>query len=176
MLTHHRRPVCFSLISLDMPLISVVETAATLYEKEGDRFHLLLTEPPIHDIAAESEAPPPVPASPRLIWLEISPYRVTMTMQGNGKQSYRHYWEQGIFGLSRFWLQGDDFATCQQLRLRNYTRSLTLTREPQPNSLPKHLRVEYELWGDSPSHIAAHRTLMGVYVLNVEIQADEDAN
>ncbi len=42
MLTHHRRPVCLSLISTDLPILSTLETAATLYQKDLDRFHLLL--------------------------------------------------------------------------------------------------------------------------------------
>ncbi|MDB9356167.1 hypothetical protein PN486_07935, partial [Nodularia spumigena CS-587/03] len=47
MLTHHRKPVCLSLISTDLPFWSVVETAGTLYQKDTDRFHLLLTAPPL---------------------------------------------------------------------------------------------------------------------------------
>ena len=47
MLTHHRKPVCLSLISTDLPIWSVVETAGTLYQKDTDRFHLLLTAPPL---------------------------------------------------------------------------------------------------------------------------------
>ena len=47
MLTHQRKPVCLSLISTDLPVQSVVETAATLYQKDSQRFHLLLNAPPI---------------------------------------------------------------------------------------------------------------------------------
>ena len=47
MLTHHRKPVLLSLISTDLPVWSVLETAATLYQKDKDRFHLLLTAPPV---------------------------------------------------------------------------------------------------------------------------------
>ncbi len=161
MLTQHHVPVCLSLMSLDMPLISVVETAATLYEKAGDRYHLVLTEPPVQGLDADE----PTETTPRLIWLELSPYRVTMTMQGSGKQSYRHYWEQGVMGLSRYWLQ-DGLAPADQLRLRNYTRTLTLTQDP----LPRHLRVEYELWGDASDADAMQRTRLGIYVLNVEVR------
>jgi hypothetical protein len=92
------------------------------------------------------------------LWLEISPYRVIMTMQGNGKSSYRHFWEQGVYGLSRYWLQDERVSSYDQLRLRNFTRSLELAANP----LPEHLRVEYELW--------TNQLCLGRYVLNLEIQ------
>ena len=170
-----------------MPLWSMVETSATLYQKEQEQFHVLLTEPPIceHPLeqtrssfsepsispeqALEQSGAPssepfqqhsttPQPQSPRLLWLEISPYRVTMTMQGNGQFSYRHFWEQGIYGLNRYWLQGDRMDHTSQMRLRNFTRSLTLTGK---NNVPEHLRLEYELW--------SHKVCLGHYVLNLEI-------
>lgn len=144
-------------MSLDMPLWTVVETAATLYEKDAERFHLLLTEPLVLDWQGREPQAQPDSPLPRLLWLEISPYRVTMTMQGNGQFSYRHYWEQGVYGVSRYWLRGNDLTMGNQMRLRNYTRELRLTRNP----LPQHLRVEYELW--------AEQVRMGTYVLNVEI-------
>lgn len=170
MLTYHRKPVCLSLMSFDLPLWSVVETAATLYQRDQERFHLLLTEPHIEDhqssllstpssLVAPSAyfLPPAELPTPRLLWLEISPYRVIMTMQGNGKSSYRHFWEQGVYGLSRYWLQDERVSSHDQLRLRNFTRSLELSANP----LPEHLRVEYELW--------ANQLCMGRYVLNLEI-------
>jgi hypothetical protein len=43
------------------------------------------------------------------------------------------------------------------MRLRNFTRSLTLTGRP----LPEHLRVEYELW--------SAKVQLGHYILNLEI-------
>lgn len=49
-------------------------------------------------------------------------------------------------------LQGNE-----QMRLRNFTRSLTLTGRP----LPEHLRVEYELW--------SAKVQLGHYILNLEI-------
>ncbi|MCC5626216.1 hypothetical protein LC574_35190, partial [Nostoc sp. CHAB 5715] len=58
MLTHHRKPVCLSLISTDLPIWSVVETAATLYQKDTDRFHLLLTAPPLISCEAETVVSP----------------------------------------------------------------------------------------------------------------------
>lgn len=167
MLTNHRKPVCLSLVSTDLPLWSVVETAATLYQKDQERFHLLLTEPVLMDreVQAEAEAQDvttlPIAETPRLLWLEISPYRVVMTMQGNGKFSYRHFWEQGVYGVSRYWLQSESFNNSGQLRLRNYTRSLTLKGGFQAGMLPHQLRVEYELWSE--------KIQLGCYVLNLEI-------
>ncbi|HEY9639816.1 MAG TPA: hypothetical protein V6C57_04995, partial [Coleofasciculaceae cyanobacterium] len=149
MLTQHHRPVCLSLTSFDLPVWSILETNATLYQKDDDRFHLLLTEPLVQDvqpfsqhIAAWETALNGNLKTPRLLWLEISPYRVIMTMQGNGKFSYRHFWEQGVYGVSRYWLQPEAFTRNEQIRLRNYTRSLILRR----STLPDHLRIEYELW------------------------------
>jgi hypothetical protein len=161
MLTHHRKPVCLSLVSTNLPVWSTVETSATLYQKDKERFHLLLTEPSI----GEWEPSPKKPASgddqtavtPRLLWLEISPYRVIMTMQGNGKLSYRHLWERGIYGLSRYWLHSESLSGSGQLRLRNFTRSLTL----EGRVLPEHLRLEYELWSE--------KVELGSYILNLEI-------
>jgi hypothetical protein len=148
-------------MSYDLPLWSVVETDATLYQKDTERFHVLLTEPLIQDTFPEfSESPilsPSLPSTPRLLWLEISPYRVTMTMQGNGKFSYRHFWEQGVYGISRYWLQTEAFTGSHQMRLRNFTRTLTLQGSP----FPEHLRVEYELW--------AQQLRIGHYVMNLEI-------
>lgn len=152
MLTHHRKPVCLSLISTNLPVWSVVETAATLYQKDRERFHLLLTEPPLQETQPTENH-----RSTRLLWLEISPYRVVMTMQGNAQVSYRHFWEQGIYGISRYWLRSEALQGNEQMRLRNFTRSLTLTGRP----LPEHLRVEYELW--------SAKVQLGHYILNLEI-------
>lgn len=153
MLTHHRKPVCLSLISTDLPVWSVVETAATLYQKASDRFHLLLTAPSVN---SSEEAI--IHFSPRILWLEISPYRVIMTMQGNTQLSYRHFWEQGVYGITRYWLPVESLQPNQPIRLRNFTRSLSLSGHP----LPEHLRVEYELW--------AEKVQLGSYILNLDIQ------
>ncbi len=165
-------------MSYDLPLWSVVEGEATVYQKDAERFHLLMTEPLVQGmdgleetgsgdrtggqeagqfpIANPTEANP-TSATPRLLWLELSPYRVIMTMQGNGKFSYRHYWEQGVYGTSRYWLQND--AVLQKpIRLRNFTRSLTLSG----GEVPRQLRVEYELW--------ANQLAIGRYVLNLDLQ------
>jgi hypothetical protein len=160
MLTEHCRPVCLSWMALDLPLWSVIETTATLYDRGQQQFHLLLTEPQIQSVETtqlHEVATLPLVATPRLLWLELSPYRVVMTMQGNNQLSYRHFWEPGVYGLNRYWLQ-QELHSREQLRLRNYTRSLTLTGNPLPN----HLRIEYELW--------SYKLQLGKYVLNLEIQ------
>ncbi len=159
MLTQHRKPVSLSLMSYDLPLWSIVETSATLYQKDQERFHLLMTEPLVQDFQPDEKAEEllALPPTPRLIWLEMSPYRVIMTMQGNGQFSYRHFWEQGIYGISRYWLQSSESSGNQQIRLRNFTRSLTL----ESGVLPQHLRIEYELW--------TSQIQIGQYVLNLEI-------
>lgn len=155
MLTHHRKPVCLSLISTDLPVWSVVETAATLYQKDSERFHVLLTEPPLEEMQLTQDQRP---KTLRLLWLEISPYRVSMTMQGNGQLSYRHFWERGVYGISRYCLGSESLQGSEQMCLRNYTRHLTVAGHP----LPEHLRVEYELWSE--------KVQLGYYILNLEIQ------
>lgn len=168
MLTHHRKPVCLSIISTDLPVWSVVETAGTLYQKDTDRFHLLLTAPPLiscevgSSLSAEDTLPQAkqnvdIPTSPRILWLEISPYRIIMTMQGNTQVSYRHFWEQGVYGISRYWLPSESLQPHKPIRLRNFTNSLNLSRK----SLPEHLRLEYELWSE--------KVQLGRYILNLEI-------
>ena len=168
MLTHHRKPVCLSLVSTDLPVWSVVETDGTLYQKDTNRFHLLLTAPPLiscelaSSLHSEATLPQSInntdtPSSPRILWLEISPYRVIMTMQGNAQVSYRHFWEQGVYGISRYWLPTESLRLHEPIRLRNFTKKLILSGE----SLPEHLRLEYELWAD--------KVQLGRYILNLEI-------
>ncbi|MBK4728822.1 hypothetical protein JJD41_02810 [Oxynema sp. CENA135] len=161
MLTHRRKPVCLSLVSTDLPIWSVVETAATLYQKDQQRFHLLLTEPAIAqseptDSPTTEDTRNTTPQS-RLLWLEITPYRIVMTMQGNGRFSYRHLWERGMYGISRYWLQTETIDGPGQIRLRNYTRHLELIGTP----FPERVRLEYELWSETLQ--------LGRYILNIEI-------
>ena len=156
------------MISTDMPFWSVVESAGTLYEKDRDRFHLLLTAPPLItcELVGDSNQQNQhthnskihIPNSPRILWLEISQYRVIMTMQGNHQLSYRHFWEQGVYGISRYWLPMESLEPHTPLRLRNFTKSLIL----QGDNLPENLRVEYELWGE--------KVRLGSYILNLEIK------
>jgi hypothetical protein len=166
MLTQHRIPVCLALVSTDLPICTGVETVATLYPKGQECFHLLLAEPSVQEEEIDSDShdifqdiPFTVAATtPRLLWLEFSPYRASMTMQGNGQFSYRHFWERGVYGSSCYWLQNNFPRLNSQIRLRNFTRDLTV----QGNSLPKSLRINYELWSEN--------LRLGHYVLSLDIQ------
>ncbi|MGQ4647939.1 hypothetical protein [Lyngbya aestuarii] len=161
MLTNHSLSVRLSFISVDLPIWSTIETSATLYQKDQERFHLLLTEPNLRgdepELSDSKDSQQENSENFRLLWLEISPYRVMLTMQRHGRLSYRHIWEQGIYGISRYWLQSDSLEGHQLLQLRNYTRSLQLTGRP----FPQNLRLEYELWSE--------KVPLGRYVLNLEI-------
>ena len=160
MLTYQRKPISLSLISTDLPIWSIVKTSATLYHKDRDKFHILLHEPAITDtkVSYTDELPIlPTAAKPRLLWLEVSLSRIIMTMQGNGKYSYRHVWQTGVYGICRYWLQDDSLNLHYQLRLRNFTRNLQVLGKP----IPDYLRLEYELW--------SQQLRMGHYVLELEI-------
>ena len=161
MLAHHRRPICLSLISTDLPIWYNFETAATLYQKDQERFHLLLSNPNLTPLETPSlpasQGSPQTTTQSTLLWLEISPYRVIMTMQGNSQIGYRHFWEEGVHGISRYWLHSQVVQENGAIRLRNFTRSLQLIG----NSLPESLRLEYELWSD--------KVPLGNYVLNLDI-------
>lgn len=163
MLTQLRCPIRLTFSSTDFLLSAETETVGTLYHKEHDRFHLVMTEPlviePSHSLIVPDTAIaiPNVP-TPRLLWLDFSPYRVTMTMQGNGQFSYRHLFEPGVFGLSRYWLHEETFDRDRQFRLRNFTRSLCIKGNP----LPIFLLLDYELWAED--------LLLGEYNLTLEIQ------
>jgi hypothetical protein len=154
MLTNDRLPVCLSLASVDRHLFSFVETAATVYRKDYQRFHILLSGSSLPDW--EPEITHNNTYGPRLIWLELSPNRLVMTMQGSQRLNYRHFWERGIYGVSRYWLQSD--SGYESFRLRNYTRNF----QWHGRVLPEHLRLEYELWTES--------LCLGRYVLNLEIE------
>jgi hypothetical protein len=163
MLSQHRKPVCLSFMAFDLPVWSVTETSATVYQKERDQFHILLTEPAIREQPRDNHFNEeiitlPTDYPPRLLWIEVSPYRMTMTMQGNGRFSYRHFWEQGVYGLNRYWLQRGSGDRSEQIKLRNFTRSLSLVGSP----IPEHLRLEYELWSSN--------LRLGHYALNLEIE------
>ncbi len=160
MLTYQRKPVSLSLISTDLPVWSMVETAATLYHKDLDQFHILLHEPAITDRDASCLDNLPIlpnQVKPRLLWLEVSSSRVIITMQGNGKYCYHHVWERGVYGVCRYWLQNDSLNLHYQLRLRNFTRNLIVQGKP----IPDYLRLDYELW--------SQQLPMGHYVLELEI-------
>ncbi len=163
MLTQLRRPIHLS-FSADGLLISELETVGTLYQRDRDRYHLVLTEPLVMDWEMRSQVVESAISTlvataiptPRLLWIEFSPYRVTMTMQGNGQFSYRHLFEPGVLGLSRYFLQ-DDLQPNREFRLRNFTRNLHMKGNP----LPSYLLLEYELRCD--------RLQLGQYTLSLEI-------
>ncbi|TAF52130.1 MAG: hypothetical protein EAZ61_08960 [Oscillatoriales cyanobacterium] len=184
MLTHRRLPASLSVVSLDLPIHSTFETVVTLYQRAPQRFHVLIDVPTsAFDYPEISDQPPtttrnahrspnpvrsPSPAikaKSRLLWLEISPTRAIFTSQSKTGLSYRHMWEQGTYGISRYWLtqptsvQSPETGNADRMRLRNFTRSFTLTG----NDYPKHLRLEYELW--------AQQLKLGTYVLNLDVRA-----
>jgi hypothetical protein len=169
MLTHHRKSVCLSLVSTDnMPVWSVMETPATLYQKDRDKFHLLLSTRPVESMTAVNNPPYTentqqqgsicAPSTPQVLWLEISPSRVILNMQGGGKLSYRHCWQQGVSGVTRYWLPAEASQPCEPIRLKNVTRSLILDGYP----LPERLRVEYELW--------TPEVQLGSYILDLQVK------
>ena len=114
----------------------------------------MLTEPKVCEPYPAKRDPEEL----RLIWMELSPDRITMTMQGNGKLSYRHSWERNAYGTSRYWLQRETIAHSNQFQLRNFTHHLELTG----TTFPRQLHLDYELWS---SH-----TRMGRYMMNLEIE------
>lgn len=170
MLTHHCQSVYLSLTSTDLPIWSVVETAVTLYQKDHDRFHLLLTTPSLknchvanlfnlENVSSLEEGNANIPNNGRILWLEISPQKVIMTMQGNAQLSYRHSWEQNVDGVTYYWLPTElSSQPNKPIRLRNFTRSLKLNGSP----LPEYLQVEYDLW--------VGELQVGHYILNLEIK------
>ncbi|MEM8641627.1 MAG: hypothetical protein AAGG51_22835 [Cyanobacteria bacterium P01_G01_bin.54] len=156
MLSRHRRPISLSWTALNLPVQTDVETLATLYPKDRDRFHLFLRYPSLAQAAPHSPLTPLATQGGGL-WLEISPHRVIMTLQGRNYQGYRHFWERGVYGRSRYWIQGEAVRCRSALCLRNFTRSLQL----YTLSLPQYLRLEYELWSDKLS--------LGCYQLEIDI-------
>ncbi|MDY7022780.1 MAG: hypothetical protein SWJ54_15735, partial [Cyanobacteriota bacterium] len=117
-------------------------------------------EPEIFDGEPEttdSSELPETPQKPRLLWLEVSPYRAVMTMQGNTKYSYRHLWQKGMYGISRYYLQTESETIPNQFKLRNFTRNLELGGSP----FPEYFRLEYELWSE--------KLQLGRYVLSLDI-------
>jgi hypothetical protein len=156
-------------MSTDQPIRSVVETAVTVYQKHQNRFHLLLSAPSFNKSEAVNFLTPEstscqeqdhadLPSSPRQWWLEITPERVIMTYQGHGQVNYRHFWQEGGYGRTRYWLPNGSSQHNEPIRLHNFTRSLILKGDP----MPEQLRVEYEL--------LAGDVQLGSYILNLEIK------
>ncbi len=160
MLTHHRS-VSLSFISTNLPILSHIETVATLYQREKHKFHLVLSPTDLINSEAEQKLTPDFKELKKpnksLLWLEISPYRVIMTKQSQESLNYRYFWEQGVYGINRYWLNTDVEQENYNFRLKNFTRSLTLKGNPVPESL----RIEYELWSGKLD--------LGHYVLHLDI-------
>lgn len=161
MLTHHRS-VSLSFISTNLPILTNIETVATLYQRENDQFHLVLSKENLFQSGAEE---PQLSSGSKgqennkkdLLWVEMSPYRVILTKQNQEGLNYRYFWEQGVYGVNRYWLNDLSNEENYNFRLRNFTRSLTLKGNP----LPQSLRIDYELWSD--------RVNLGHYILYLEI-------
>jgi len=199
------------MVSLDLPVRSAFETIVTLYQRAPQRFHVLidvpdsaanLTDQLDQSVSTQAKSPdtnqpspaiqagrspsPAIGSQNRLLWLEISPTRAIFTSQSKTGLSYRHLWECGTYGISRYWLNpsspaltddlvNNDLANTHdasdvsqavnsgehsvalRMRLRNFTRSFVLTGRDYPD----HLRLEYELW--------SQQLQLGTYVLDLDI-------
>ena len=157
MLVNSYKTVYLSWISTDLPVWHTIETSASLYQKDCERFHLLLTQQNLpHSVSPSTESNR---LDRGLFWLEISPYRVMMTMQSNGKLSYRHFWEKGIYGVSRYCLNTALDQPSQSLRFRNFTRYLQVNNDP----FPRNVRIEYEMW--------SAKVHLGSYILHLDIDS-----
>ncbi len=155
MLALHR-PVCLSLTSTDLGICSRINSAATLYQRDQQPFHLVVQGVEFPNDRRKNKKISPE-TDKGLLWLEISPSRIIMTMQGKGYYSYRHHWEKGLTSRSYFWFNSHDGRENYSFRLGNFTQRLLLEGKP----LPKLLHLDYEL-GLPP-------VLLGQYSLSLEI-------
>jgi len=157
---HRRLPASLSMVSLDLPVRTAIETVATLYQRDKGRFHVLLDVPIHQSLPAlpDRSVSIDLDASQRsLLWLEIASTRAIFTVQSKTGLSYRHMWERGTYGISRYWLCEQNPQQYDRMRLRNFTRSFDL----EGDEFPSRLRLEYELW--------SHRLPLGVYVLELDV-------
>ena len=151
MLTQNRLPVSLSLLSTDLPLLNTIETEAVIQQNSPEKFHILLNA---SDIPCSIVGSAPQGNFRQLLWLELSPNRAVMTVQGIGHFAYRHFWERGVYGKSQYWLNNGDHP---KFTLRNYTREFQLIQ----GELPQYFRLRYELW--------TGKLKMGHYALHLEI-------
>ena len=79
-------------------------------------------------------------------------------MQSSSRLSYRHFWERGVYGVSRYCFNTEADEPSQSIRLRNFTRYLKV----KGNAYPTSVRIEYELW--------SAKVQLGSYVLHLEIE------
>ena len=153
MLINRYQTVYLSFISTDLPVWNVIEASASLYQKDPERFHLLLNQQNLpHSVSNDARHQ----FNQGLFWIEITPYRVILTMQSNNKLSYRHFWEKGIYGISRYCLNNSPEQP-SSLRFRNFTRHLKVEQDTYPQSV----RIEYEMWSD--------KLKLGSYILHLDI-------
>lgn len=158
-------------MSTDQQVWSIVEATVTAYQKNRNRFHLLLKVPTENECEVvdshssettncQEQNNAHLPTNPRQWWWEITPDQVIMTVQGNGQLNYRHFWQKGAYGRTRYWLPNEleSSQPNEAIRLHNFTRSLIVKGDP----MPEQLRVEYEL--------LAGKVQLGSYILNLEIQ------
>jgi hypothetical protein len=161
MLADSRKNVYLSFISTDLPLWNIIEGSASLYQKDRTKFHLLLNQynlPQSSSSASDkSFSRDEQKPSKGLLWLEVSPSRVILTMQSNSRFSYRHFWERGVYGVSRYWLNANEPEKSSSFRLRNFTRFLQFDCDP----FPKSVQIDYELWSSELK--------LGSYVLHLDI-------
>ena len=143
-----------SFVSTDLPLWNVIEGRASLYQKDRQKFHLLLDRDNLPQSSLDKDKER---SSTGLLWLEVSPSRVILTMQSNGKFSYRHFWERGVYGISRYFFNEDVPENSSSFRLRNFTRFLRFDCDP----FPRRVQIDYELW--------SAKLKLGSYVLHLEI-------
>jgi hypothetical protein len=154
MLVNRHQTVYLSFISTDLPVWNVIEATASLYQKERERFHLLLHQQNLpHSVSIGEQEK----FNQGLFWLEITPYRVMLTMQSNNRLSYRHFWEKGIYGVSRYCLNTNSDEPSKSLRFRNFTRYLKVEQDIYPTNV----RIEYEMWSD--------QLQLGSYILHLEL-------
>lgn len=162
MLTEHRS-ISLSYISTNLEILAHLDTIATVYQREQNKFHVVINNVDFSNGFDTREITvlknKNHENSKNLLWLEISPYRVIMTQQNRHSVNYRHFWERGIYGKSRYWINTDVDSNNQQnyLHFSNFTRSLTFVNK----STLKSLRLEYELWSNDLN--------LGNYILHLEI-------
>ncbi|BAQ66444.1 hypothetical protein GM3709_3209 [Geminocystis sp. NIES-3709] len=146
-----------------MEILVHLDAIATLYQRDNGRFHIVLNNVEFSKITDDTNFYFPTEegeeSQKNLIWLEISPFRVIMTQQSKNGVNYRHYWEKGIYGKTRYWLNDNEEGEkpSNSIYLHNFTRNFTL----KGKSIPESLRIEYELW--------SNRLNLGHYVLHLEV-------
>ena len=156
MLINRDRAVYLSFMSMDFPVWNIIEATASLYQKDRERFHLLLEQQNLPISTSEGDRHK---FNHGLFWIEISPYRVILTMQGNNNLSYRHFWEKGIYGVSRYCSNNNVDEPSKSLRFSNFTRYLKV--EQDVDNFPKSVRIEYEMWSE--------KDRLGSYFLHLDI-------